>query len=36
MALHRAGWNNVKIADEMGLSAVTVGKYVQKLSEGLV
>lgn len=32
MALHRARWSNAKIADEMGLSAVTVGKYVKKLS----
>lgn len=34
MALHNAGWTNAKIADEMGLSAVTVGKYVKKLLKG--
>lgn len=34
MALHNAGWSNVKIADEMGLSAITVGKYVNKLLKG--
>lgn len=30
MALHRAGWNNVKIADEMKLHPVTVGKYIRQ------
>ena len=32
-ALHKAGWTNAKIADEMGLSAVTVGKYIKKYYE---
>lgn len=30
MALHRAGWSNVKIADEMKLHPVTVGKYIKQ------
>ena len=34
LALHNAKWTNAKIADEMGLSAVTVGKYIRKLTEG--
>lgn len=29
MALHNAGWSNVKIADEMHLHPITVGKYVK-------
>ena len=33
VALHKAGWTNAKIADEMGLSAVTVGKYIKKYYE---
>lgn len=32
MALHSAGWSNAKIADEMRLSAATVGKYIKQLS----
>ncbi|MCD8366117.1 MAG: helix-turn-helix domain-containing protein [Clostridiales bacterium] len=30
MALHNAGWSNVKIADEMDLHPVTVGKYIKQ------
>lgn len=33
LALHKAGWSNVKIADEMGVSDVTVGKYLKQLTE---
>ncbi len=31
VSLHNAGWNNAKIADEMGISDVTVGKYINRL-----
>lgn len=31
MALHKAGWSNVKIADELGISDVTVGKYLKQM-----
>lgn len=33
MALHKAGWSNVKIADELGISDVTVGKYLKQMAE---
>lgn len=33
MALHRAGWNNTKIADEMSLHPITVGKYIRQLTQ---
>ena len=33
MALHKAGWSNVKIADELGISDVTVGKYLKQTEE---
>lgn len=32
-ALHNAGWPRAKIADEMGVSLVTVGKYINKQEE---
>lgn len=32
MALHNAGWSNVKIADEMSLHPITVGKYIKRYS----
>ena len=32
MALHNAGWSNVKIADEMKLHPITVGKYIKQLA----
>lgn len=32
LALHNAGWSNVKIADEMRLHPITVGKYVKALT----
>lgn len=32
-ALHNAGWSRAKIADEMGVSLVTVGKYINKQEE---
>jgi len=35
IALHNAGWSNVKIADEMGLSPITIGKYVKTLCGGV-
>lgn len=31
MALHKAGWSNVKIADELEISDVTVGKYLKQM-----
>lgn len=31
LALHRANWSNVKIAGEMGISDVTVGKYLKQM-----
>lgn len=34
LALHKAGWSNVKIAEEMGTSDVTVGKYLKQMKEG--
>ena len=33
LALHKAGWSNVKIADELGISDVTVGKYLKRAEE---
>lgn len=33
MALHNAGWSNVKIAAELGISDVTVGKYLKQMKE---
>lgn len=34
MALHNAGWSNLKIAGELKISDVTVGKYIkQSLAE---
>ena len=33
MALHNAGWSNIKIADEMNLHPITVGKYVKAEKE---
>ena len=33
LALHNAGWSNVKIADELGISDVTVGKYLKRMRE---
>ncbi len=33
LALHNAGWTNKQIAEEMRLSAVTIGKYVRKAQE---
>ena len=32
-ALHNAGWPQAKIADEMGVSLVTVNKYVKRMEE---
>lgn len=32
-ALHAAGWPRAKIADEIGVSLVTVGKYINKQEE---
>lgn len=32
-ALHKAGWSNVKNADELGISDVTVGKYLKQTEE---
>ena len=29
LALHKAGWSNVKIADELGISDMTVGRYLK-------
>lgn len=38
MALHNAGWSNVKIADEMGMSkasvATAISVYRKKMREG--
>ena len=34
MALHRAGWTNAKIADEMGVSGWTIGQHIQKMEAG--
>lgn len=33
LALHQAGWSNVKIADELGISNVTVANYLKKMEE---
>ena len=33
LALHKAGWSNVKIAAELGISDVTVGKYLKQAEE---
>lgn len=33
MALHNAGWSNTKIADEMHLHPITVGKYIKARRE---
>ncbi|MCM1097705.1 MAG: helix-turn-helix domain-containing protein [Ruminococcus flavefaciens] len=33
MALHKAGWSNAKIADEMHLHPITVGKYIKQLTQ---
>lgn len=33
LALHKAGWRNVKIAEELGVSDVTVGNYLRKMKE---
>ena len=33
LALHKAGWSNAKIANELGVSDVTVGKYLKQLTE---
>lgn len=30
LALHKAGWSNVKIADELGMNEKTVWYYVDK------
>ena len=30
-ALHRAGWSNLKIADEMGVSAATISYHLKKM-----
>ena len=32
-ALHRAGWSNEKIADEMGTTGVTIGNRIKKMKE---
>ena len=32
-ALHRAGWTNEKIADEMGTTGVTIGKRLKVMKE---
>ena len=32
-ALHRAGWSNEKIADEMGVTGVTIGNRIKKMRE---
>lgn len=29
LALHKAGWSNVEIADELGISDMTVGRYLK-------
>lgn len=34
-ALHNAGWTNQKIADEMGVSSVTIGNRMQEALEFL-
>ena len=33
LALHKAGWPNTKIAEELKVSDVTVGNYLRKLKE---
>lgn len=33
LALHKAGWSNVKIADELGISDMTVGRYLKMMAE---
>lgn len=33
LALHKAGWTNVKIGEELKISGVTVGNYLKKLEE---
>lgn len=33
LVLHRANWSNVKIAEERGISDVTVGKYLKQMKE---
>lgn len=30
-ALHRAGWSNIKIADEMGVTAATIGYHLKRM-----
>ena len=30
-ALHRAGWSNLKIADEMGVSGATIGYHLKRM-----
>lgn len=31
IALHRAGWSQNKIADELGVAQSTVGKYIRQM-----
>ena len=30
-ALHQAGWSNLKIADEMGVSGATIGYHLKRM-----
>lgn len=34
MALRRAGWSMAKIAEEFGVSSVTIGKHIRRMEEG--
>lgn len=34
IALHKAGWTNAKIAEDVGVSDVTVGKYIREALAG--
>lgn len=33
MALHNAGWSNIKIGQELGISEFTVRKYLKQMKE---
>lgn len=33
MALHNAGWSNIKIGQELGISDFTVRKYLKEMKE---
>lgn len=33
LAMHRAGWSNIKIAKELGVSGFTIRKYLKQIKE---